>query len=104
MVSHGHAGLGSGHQFSVMHDNSKVETDTTRGQLYVRLGWATAEDGSILSPPDDQWSVAKKDIKVSTKQSHGVEIINWESHKVGRNNLIGAGILFDISNYFFFLL
>ena len=35
-VKHGHAGLGAGTQFSATSDNSKVETEKTRGKLYAR--------------------------------------------------------------------
>ena len=64
LVSHGHAGLGSGHQFSTLADNSAIDTDTTRGQIYIRLGWATAHDGTILAPPSLGWEAAKKDVKI----------------------------------------
>ena len=50
-VGHGHAGLGSGRQFSSKADNSQVETDWTRGAVWVRAGWGRAGDGSLLSPP-----------------------------------------------------
>ena len=73
LVSHGHAGLGSGQQFSTLADNSAVATDSTRGQLYVRLGWATAPDtGQILAPPAHHWpdSWDRRDPKVSTIKHH----------------------------------
>ena len=63
-MSHGHSGLGSGRQFSTLADHSKVDTDTTRGQLCVRLGWAVSQDGTILSPPPSDWEAAKRDPKV----------------------------------------
>ena len=55
-VGHGHAGLGSGRQFSTLADHSKVDSSLTRGILYVRVGWGRNSDGSLLAPPIDQWS------------------------------------------------
>ena len=78
LVSHGHAGLGSGQQFSTLADNSAVATDSTRGQLYVRLGWATAPDtGQILAPPAHHWpdSWDRRDPKVSTITST-IRVVN----------------------------
>ena len=72
VMSHGHAGLGSGHQFSTLADHSSVDTDHTRGQLCVRLGWAVTQEGSILSPPPSDWEAAKRDPKVICHQLYSV--------------------------------
>ena len=63
-VAHGHAGLGSGRHFSSLADNSKLDSDVTRGQLYVRLGWGKDPQGGLLAPPQDLLSSNKKVNKV----------------------------------------
>ena len=50
-VAHGHAGLGSGRHFSALADNSRLDSDFTRGQLYVRLGWGRDRQGLLAPPP-----------------------------------------------------
>ena len=64
-VSHGHAGLGSGRQFSTLADHSKIDSDITRGQLYIRVGWGHGTDGTLLAPPPELWSAAKKTPKIN---------------------------------------
>ena len=54
-VSHDHAGLGAGINFSTNWDGSEISQEFTKGRLFARVGWAKGPDGSILSPPSDQW-------------------------------------------------
>lgn len=62
-ISHGHAGLGSGKEFSIVSDNSRIGTDKTRGKLYARLGWGKRADGTLLAPPPEQWKGTGANIK-----------------------------------------
>ena len=72
-VGHGHSGLGSGRQFSTLADHSKVDSSLTRGTLYVRVGWGRGPDGSLLAPPDDQWSPSPR-----AKVDHYSEVFDSE--------------------------
>ena len=62
-VAHGHAGLGSGRHFSSLADNSKLDSDFTRGQLYVRLGWGKDQQG-VLAPPAELLQTRRTENKV----------------------------------------
>ena len=62
-ISHGHAGLGSGKEFSIVSDNSRTDLQKTRGKLYARVGWGKRGDGRLLSPPADQWKVTGVNMK-----------------------------------------
>ena len=67
-VAHGHAGLGSGRHFSSLADHSQLDSDVTRGQLYVRLGWGKVSQGGLLAPPQELLNSKKKVTKVSSSK------------------------------------
>jgi len=54
-TTHDHAGLGSGINFPVTLDGSKINFEYTKGKVFARVGWAMSPSGKILAPPIDQW-------------------------------------------------
>ena len=62
-INHDHAGLGAGLNFPVNDDGSEISHEYVHGKVFARVGWAKGSDGSILSPPVDQWN-PKTDLKL----------------------------------------
>ena len=62
-INHDHAGLGAGLNFPVTYDGSEISHDRVNGKVFARVGWARGADGTILSPPIDQWN-PKNDSKL----------------------------------------
>ncbi len=81
---HDHAGLGSGHDFSINLEGSKIDQEYTKGKVYARVGWAKGPNGTILSPPSDQWCPRKelsldplKEVMEADGQIDPVKLEEW---------------------------
>ena len=63
--------------------------------MFVRVGWARSNDGSILSPPHTEWEAAKRDPRLSEKISEVFDaegkvdpdkLEEWLlNHRIGKN-------------------